>query len=173
MLYLEILLFIIIMTTMLSFISLAPWVPTKKKDLIRINKILKLKKWEKFLEMWCWTAKVCLYIAKNNPDSQIIWIELSPLFYTISKIKIFLSRTKNINIIYGNALKLNLENYNIIYIFGLPETITKKVFPKISKIKNKNFRLISYCFKMTNDYFKETKHKTENRFAIYEYKSSI
>jgi hypothetical protein len=56
---------------------------------------------------------------------------------------------------------MNLEQYDVIYVFGLPETVTKKVFPIIKNIKNKNFRLISYCFKMTNNHFKEFKHKPD------------
>lgn len=167
--YLEILFFIIFIISIFSFISLAPWVPTRWNDLERINDVIKLKPWEKFLEMWCWTAKVSLFMAKNNPNSNIIGIELSPLFYLISKIRVFFSNTKNIKIIYWNALKLDLEKFDVIYVFWLPETVTQKVFPRINKIKNKNFRFISYCFKMTNDYFKETRHKPINRNSIYEY----
>ncbi len=168
--YLEIFFYLLFGLFFFSFVSLAPWIPTKRNDLRRVNDIIKLKSWEKFLEMWCWTAKVSLFIAKNNPDAYITWIELSLFFYVISKVRIFFSWLDNIKIIYGNALKLDLEKYDVLYVFGLPETITNKLFPKINSVKNKNFRLVSYCFKMTNDYFKEIKYKPENRFAIYEYK---
>lgn len=167
--YLEIIIFILFTISVLSFLSIAPWVPTRNNDLDRINKIIQLKKWEKFLEMWCWNAKVSLYIAKNNPDCSIIGIELSPLFYLISKIRVLISWWDNIQIIYWNALKYNLSQFDIIYVFGLPETVSQKIFPKLSQINNINFRFISYCFKMTNSQFIETRHKIENRFAIYEY----
>ncbi len=165
----ELIIYIIFIISVLSFISLAPWVPTKNSDLDRINKIIKLKQAEKLLEMWTGTAKVSLYLASQNKDSYITGIELSPFFYLISKLRVYFSGLDNIEIIYWNALKLDLENYDAIYVFWLPETVTNKVFPKIKHIKNKNFRFISYCFKMTNTYFKETKHKTENKYAIYEY----
>lgn len=168
--YFEIILILIFIVSVASFLSLAPWVPTKKSDYKRIDDIIKLKPWEKFLEMWCWTSWVSLFIAKNNPHSKIIGVELSPFFYLISKLRILFSWLKNIEIKYWNALKLNLENYDIIYVFGLPETVTKKIFPKLSKIVNKKFRFVSYCFNMTNSYFKETKYKKDWVYAIYEYK---
>lgn len=168
--YFNLIFFIIFVISVLSFISLAPWVPTRKNDLNRVNDIIKLKKWEKFLEMWCWTAKVSIFIAKSNPESFVTWIELSPLFYLISKIRVYFSWLNNIEIKYWNALELDLEKFDVIYVFWLPETVTNKVFPKIKNIKSNNFRFISYCFKMTNNYFREIKHKPENMYAIYEYK---
>lgn len=163
-------LFIIFFISIYSFFSLAPWVPTLKKDLEKINKILLLKDNEKFLEMWCWTLRVSLYVAKNNPESFITGIEFSPFFYLISKIKVFFSWLKNIEVKFWNALNLDLEKFDAIYVFWLPETITNKIFPKLSKTKNKNFRFVSYCFQMQNDYFKENKYKEKNRYAIYQYK---
>ncbi len=120
--------------------------------------------------MWCWTSKVSLYIAKNNPDNFITAIELSSLLYFISKIKVYFNGSKNIEVIYWNALKLDLTKFDVIYVFWLPETVTKKILPHLSKNINEKFRFISYCFQMKNDYFIETKHKNENSYAIYEYK---
>ena len=161
--------YIILFTSIISFISLAPWVPTFKKDLWRINKILDLKKGESFIEIWSWTSWVSLFLAKNNLDSKITGIEYSPFFYLISKIRIYLSWLKNIKIIYWNALKIDLCKYDAIYIFWLPDSITNKIFPIISKNNNKNFRFVSYCFQMKNNYFKEKKYKVDWEFAIYEY----
>lgn len=168
--YIELTLLALFVLSVFSFLSLAPWIPTRCDDLKRINDIIKLKPWEKFLEMWCWTARVSIFIAKKNPESRITWIELSPFFYIISKINVYFSWLSNIEIKYWNALNKNLESFNVIYVFWLPETVTNKIFPKISKFKNKNFRFISYCFKMTNSYFKEIKHKPKMKYAIYEYR---
>lgn len=81
-----------------------------------------------------------------------------------------MSGLENIEILYGNALQLDLSLFDVIYVFGMPKTVTEKLFPKIEKIRNQNFRCISYCFKMTNDFFEETKHKMEKRNSIYEYR---
>jgi hypothetical protein len=52
----------------------------------------------------------------------------------------------------------------------MPETLKKKLFPKLKEKVNKNFRLISYCFPMKNDFFKEAIYAEKNRNSIYEYR---
>lgn len=168
--YTEFILFILFIVSVFSFFSLAPWLPTKKTDYKRINDILKLQKSEHFLEIWCGTAGVLLYVAKNNPNSTITGIELSPLFFILSRIRVALSRYNNITILYGNALKIDFKQFDAIYIFALPETITKKIVPKLSQIIDRKFRMVSYCFQMKNSIFIEKKYKPIGSYSIYEYK---
>lgn len=152
-----------------SFLSLAPWVPTRWDDLERIWNMIWLKKDDTFLEVWCGNARVCLYIAQRFPAAKIVGIELSPLMYIIAYIRVKLSRVKNIEIRYWNALKYDWSYYSVIYVFWLPETVTKKIFPKLKAQFRKDGRFFSYCFKMTNTYFHEIKHKQKGKYAIYEY----
>lgn len=168
--YLEILILILFIVSVFSFFSLAPFLPTKKSDLKRINKLINLKQWERFLEIWCWNSRVSLFIAKNNLESKVVWIEFSPFFYLISKIRVFLCPFKNIKIIYWNALNLDFKNYDVLYVFWLPETVTQKIFPKLKKEMKDNARFFSYCFRMTNDYFKEERIKEKETInTVYKY----
>lgn len=167
-------LFIIFLISIISFASLAPWVPTKTDDLQRIDKILKSKPCKNFLEMWCWTAWVSLYLAKNNKNTFFTWIELSPFFYLISKLRIYFSWQKNIKIIFWNALKLDFSKFDVVYVFWVPSSVTQKIYPKISEIKNPDFRFISYCFQIEKDnIFEETKHKEPWKLAIFEYRFKL
>lgn len=162
---------LIVLLSLFSFLSLAPFVPTKNSDLIRLLKIINLKKWEKFLEIGCGTGKVSLFFAKNFPQNEIVWIELSPLFYIISKIKVFFSGLKNIKIVYWNAMKLDFSKFDIFYVFWLPETVTNKLSPKLEREMKDTSRFYSYCFKMSNDKFDEVRHKESSVLnSIYEYK---
>lgn len=164
-------LLIILLVFFFSFFSLAPFLPTKTKDLERISNISKLKPWENFLEVWCWTAKVSIFVAKNNPENEIVWIELSPFLYVYSKIKSILLKQKNLKIIYWNALNLDFWKFDVIYIFWLDDTIKNKILPKIEKENRKNTRLLSYCFNPENEKFDQIKHKESNKeLAIFEYK---
>lgn len=168
--YILLIFYTVFIISVLSFLSLAPWVPTRKQDLERINNVVKLKKWENFLEIWCGTARVSIFIAKHNPESQVIWIELSPFLYLVSKIKVSFSRLNNIEIIYWNALKIYYSKYDVLYVFWLPETLKNKLFSKLKSEMKKWSRFVSYCFKMENDYFIEEKHKKDKQNNIYEYK---
>lgn len=168
--YLEITIYIIFVISVFSFLSLAPWLPTKNSDLERINSILKLKPKEKFLEVWCWTSRVSLYLAKKNPESEIVGIELSPFFFIVSKLKVLFNPLKNIKILYWNALNHNFHDYDVVYVFWLPETLKNKLLPKLKKELNLKSRFISYCFKMENIFFKEKKYKEEDILnSIYVY----
>ena len=168
--YIHIIIWIILLLSVLSFFSLAPWVPTKKSDLERIHKLLKLKPWERFLEIGCGTGWVSLYIAKHNPKSHITGVELSIIFYIISRIRVFFSRQRNIQILYANALKKDLSDYDALYVFGLPETISEKLEPKLKTELKKTARCISYCFQMKSDYFIEHKDKpSSDVYAMYIY----
>lgn len=156
-----------------SFFSLAPFVPTRTKDLDRINKILNLKKWERFLEIWSWTAKVSIFLAWKNPEAKIYSIELSPFFYIISKINSIIFYKKNLNIIYWNALNMDFSKFDVFYIFWLENTIKQKILPKFEKEAWKNAKLFSYCFNATNNNLKEIKHKnSQKELAIFEYKKN-
>ena len=170
-LYIQIIIWIFLIWV-LGFFSLAPFVPTRKSDLWRILKLIDLKENENFLEIWCWTAKVSIFIAQNYPNNQVVWIELSPIFYLISKIKVFFSWTKNLKIIFWNALNLNFWDYDVIYVFWLPQTITKKILPKLEKEMKQSSRFFSYCFQIESENnLVETKHKENPNFnSIYEYK---
>lgn len=165
----EILFLAVFAISVFSFASLAPWVPTRRKDFERIAGIVGLRDGERFLEIGCGTAGVSLYMARKHPSSKITGIELSPFFYAISKTRAAASGLKNVEILFGNALNLDLGAYDAVYVFGLPDTVTKKVFPKIRNV-GKNFRLFSYCFKMTNDRFMETVHKPDGELSVYEYR---
>lgn len=165
-----IIVFIILIIWVFSFFSLAPRVPTKNKDLEVISEVLDLKTNETFLEIWCWTAKVSLYLAKIYPESKIIWIELSPFLYLISKIKAKMQGLKNIEIIYWNALKLDLSDYDKIYMFWIEKTLKNIILPKLSKeLKPWSF-FYSYCFKMEWWNWKQEQiKKSKENISIFKY----
>lgn len=162
-------LFFLFILSVFSFFSLAPWCPTRKIDFSRINQVMKLKKWERLLDMWCGDSRVGIYLAQHNPEAHIVGIELSPILYIVSKIRVWFSGLHNIKIIYGNALNLELKSYDVIYIFWLPETVSEKVAPRLKNRVKESMRFISYSFRMTNDFLEEKKYMHKDQSNIYEY----
>jgi len=166
----NIILLIIVGTIFFAGVSLAPFVPSFNKDLNRINKAVKLKPWENFLEIWSGSARVSMNIAKNNPDNEIYAIELAlPLYlYSIIKNKFFWY--KNLKIMFGNALKLDFSNYDIIYIYGLIETVNNIIKPKILKEMKEKAVFISYVFSIKKwDYEYKLDKPTEKDLPIHIY----
>jgi hypothetical protein len=65
---------------------------------------------------------------------------------------------------------VDFSKYDVVYVYGMPETLTKKLFPRLKERVGEKFRLISYCFPMKNDFFEEKIYSEKNRNSIYEYK---
>jgi len=69
---------------------MAPWVPTRKKDIQRLLDILKLKKGENFLEIWTWDGRVSYAVAEKFSTANILGIELAfPVFIIAYFRKVF------------------------------------------------------------------------------------
>ncbi len=128
--------------------SLAPWVPTRKKDLERINKIANLKKGEIFYELGSGNGKVSYYIAKNNPDVKVHGFELSFPLLIYSKLINLFFKEKNLKFKLRNIFKQDLSKADVIYVFGMPKVLENKLKEKILKEVKKGTRIISYTFKI-------------------------
>lgn len=158
-----------------AWFSLAPWFPTKKQDLERLNKIADLKPGQKFLEVGCGDGRVCHYMAQKNPKAEIVGIELAILFYFISKIKSSFWRTKNCRISFGNALNKDFSEFDVIYVFGLTETVNEKLKTKLEKELRNDAMFVSYNFEMKSWKGKNKKDKPtpeSSSFYIYTKKSA-
>lgn len=167
----ESIIFLILIVWFFSFFSLAPFVPTRNKDLQRIAKIIQLQTGEVFLEIGSWTAKVSIFMAKYYPNNTIVGIEFSPFLYIVSKIRSFFSWQKNLHIIYGNALHLDFWKYDVFYLFGTPDSLKNKIIPKFQSESKKNARLFSYCFSFENSQLYEKRHKESDQdLSIFEYR---
>lgn len=141
-----IIILILLILTAYAWISLAPWVPTYKKDLERVNKIADLKPGDTFVEIGCGNGRVCTYIANKNPKSQVIGIELAFPFYLFTKIRTCLLGPDNLKIIFKDGLKYNINNVDVLYVYGLIKTVNNQIKNKVVKEMKKGSKLISYVF---------------------------
>ncbi|MCA9370959.1 MAG: class I SAM-dependent methyltransferase, partial [Candidatus Peregrinibacteria bacterium] len=117
----------------LAGLSLAPWVPTSRADFARINTHLKLKNGSVFYELGSGDGRVCRYIAKHNPQANVVGIELALPMYLIAVIQQKISPLKNLSYVHGNALTYNLSDADAIYTYALINTINEKLTPKFLK----------------------------------------
>lgn len=159
--------FIIALIFLLSLIFpsflIAPWVPCKKKDLERINRLAALKPGQVFCELGCGDGRVSRYIAKNNPESQIIGIELSvPIFLWAKLINLF-SGLNNMKIKFGDALRYDISNADTTYTFALMQTINGKLKSKFEKELKKGAKALSYAFDIKEWKGKTTIDKSNNK----------
>lgn len=174
-LFVFILIFLLLASAAYAAYRGAPWVPTWKKDLLRIEKLANLKKEEKFIELGCGTGRVCRYLAKTT-EAETFGIELSILQWMIAR---FLSSTSRLmssrakralasevegslrspapfskrrgvgrddsKFVLGDIFHHNLSQYDVIYMFLMPETY-KKLRDKLKSELKPGARVITYVW---------------------------
>jgi len=128
---------------------MAPWVPTRKRDIERLMKILDLKSWDIFFEIWCGDGRVSQAVAKSFPNAKILGLEIAyPIFLVAYMRKIFFG-PKNYRVMLWNAFKKDFGEYDIIYVYGMPDKMAEKIVPKFLAEAKKWAKLYSYVFSIT------------------------
>lgn len=155
--------------TLLPFISLAPWVPTRKKDLERIRRLADIKNGEAFYDLGSGDGRLVLYMARNHPASRSIGIELFWPAALFAWIKSRLSGLDNADLYFANALKTDLKGGDVIFLFAMPESLTKKLAVKLKNELKPGSRVITYSFSFSGWTPVKIDKPSNNDLSIYLY----
>lgn len=166
-LFVQILLVAALLSFVVAAISIAPWVPTKKSDLLRVHTLAKLKKWETFFELWCGDGRVSHYIAEHNPQANVIGIELCFPLYIVARVRQFLSPQSNLTLKFGDGFTQDLSGVQVVYVFWVPESM-KSLQKKFERELKTGARILSYVCDMEKWKWTHQKHKpTQTQLSIY------
>jgi hypothetical protein len=101
-----------------------PFVPSTDYKTKKLIEILKIKKWQSFVDLWCWDWKILEAVKDKFPEALVYWIENSPKPYNLA-----LKRRKrnnlDYNLIQNNFFKEDFSIYDIIYSFLIPYLMNK------------------------------------------------
>ena len=148
-LYWQIILLLIIFSLAWAGLSLAPWVPTWRKDLPRILKLANLQPGQTFYDLGCGDGKVVFYVSQNS-SGQVIGLEAAWPFYLWCKLKQLIFHHNNLSIRLKNLYKADLKDADVVYVFGTPKKINSKLEPKLKKELKPGSLVISYAFPISN-----------------------
>lgn len=130
----------------ISAVSFAPWVPTKKIDVSRALGLAQIKDGQIIYDLGCGTGTVLLEAAQKY-SIKAIGFELSWPFYLVCLIRKKLGRFRgSLTFRMKNFFSQNLSEADIVYIFGMPATISKKLKPKFERELKPGTKVISYVF---------------------------
>lgn len=123
----------------------AIWIPTKKKDYERIAELSGLRHGMVFYDLGSGSADLLFYLSKKY-KIKCVGIEISPVLYLYSNIKsIFF---KNVRVRYGNFLKHDLSEADVIYAFLLPKMYEKLREKLCNNVGNKSLIILpAWSFK--------------------------
>ncbi len=162
--------FVILLTFAWTCLSLAPWVPTRKRDLERICRLANLQAGEKFYDLGCGDGRLVFYTAKNY-QTDSVGIELALPFFIICIIRQWLAKNKNIKFRFKNLYNENLAGADVVFFFSASsKKITEKLQTKLKTELKPSARIISYVFPILNWPATKISKPTDDDLPIYLYK---
>lgn len=151
-----------------SVLSFAPWLPSRRRDLSRIFKLADLKPGQIFYDLGCGDGKVVLFAA-DHFKALIIGLEISLPFYLICQLRKFFRQRSNLIFKFKNLFKEDLSAADVVYFFGIPEKINRRLVSKLKKELKPGAKIISYSFKLNDWTAKIIDRPTKNDLPIYLY----
>lgn len=149
-------------------IAVAPWVPSKKKDLERIFKVARLKPGEVFYDLGCGDGRL-VFLANQKFQAKAIGVETSLFLILFCKIRRIFHPNKDIVFKYKSMFKEDLSRADVVYTYLLPKTLEKKLKDKFKKELKPGARVISYVFAIKGLEPKAVDKPEQKSSAIYLY----
>ncbi|OGF34978.1 hypothetical protein A2303_07435 [Candidatus Falkowbacteria bacterium RIFOXYB2_FULL_47_14] len=137
---------VILGTTAIASGSLAPWVPTRRKDLRRIYRLASIRSGEIFYDLGAGDGRVAFYIARHS-GGRVVGIELSLLFYLLCFVKRALSGVKNLSFRFRDIYGEDLTDADAVFVFPASRRALRgKLSEKLKQELKLGARVITYVF---------------------------
>jgi SAM-dependent methyltransferase len=166
MLFLYLIIFIILISVAYTTYSLAPWVPSFKKDFPRICALANFQENDKFYDLGCGNGSLILYAGKHYPI-QAIGLELSIPLFLLCKFRQI--SAKNVTFYFQNILNADFSNADVVYLFPLWKKTIKKLKIKMEKELKPGTRVITYTFPIDGWIPEKINKPTDKDLSIYLY----
>lgn len=169
---------IIVVSVAISFwmiytiLSLAPWFPTRRCDIERIDRLANLQPGDTFHDIGSGDGRVIFALAKKYPQCSFYGYELSFWLFLYSWIILKIGRYDNIAITFGNGLHQNYREASVVYVFATQKTLNDKPMKNVLEQLPPIARLLSYNFHIENWTGQSQKDKQTGRTPIYKYTKS-
>ncbi len=125
-----------------------PYVPSNMKMLRRALQELSLTSSDRFIDIGSGDGRAVIVAAKQF-GLRADGIEIAPVLCWWAMMRTWLAGVRSkTQIICGDLYQLDLSNYSIIYIFGLPTNIQTKVYEKLQHECKSGTYIISYSFSL-------------------------
>lgn len=157
---------LIVGTAAYAGLRAAPWVPTKKKDVLRFLGLAKIKSGEKFYDLGCGDGRFVSAATRAGADA--VGYEISLLPYFLAKLRGLFLRNKNYKILYKDFWKQDLKDADVVYIFLMPDAF-EKLKAKFTKELKPGARVISLVWPIKG-WEPSQVSKEDGRVSLYLYK---
>ncbi len=104
----------------------------------------------KILDLWCGNWKILRFFNSNiEQKTSLVWYDINLLAILYGKLINLLHKQSNIKLYCKNFNKSKIQNFDIIYLYLLPQQLAK-IENRIFKNKSSSSIIISNSFKFKN-----------------------
>lgn len=140
----------------------SPWWRTNKEIARAACRIGRIGKKDRVYELGSGDGSF-LIVAAEEFGAKSVGIEIDPLRYFISKIRVTFSRSQ-VKVCNSNFFNVSLKDATIIYAYLVPKALNRLI-PKLKKELKPGTKFISYRYQMK---LKLIKKDTKNELFLYE-----
>lgn len=134
----------VVVASLLTALSFAPWVPTRSMDVARVVRLATLSPGDRFVELGCGDARV-LVAAASLPGVRAAGVELSLPLAIAAWVRIARSRS-TARVIWGSLYRFDLRGASVVYCFGMPYRLSERFAAKLRAELSTGARVLSYAF---------------------------
>ncbi len=148
-----------------AFYSLAPWIPSKTTMVAQALASIHPQPGMRFADLGLGYGRVVFYVWRKYRLAATGY-EISPLPYALAKLRQLFYRGASVNIVLQDLYAAPLGTFDIIFVYGLPDTINQKIGPKLTREAKPGTYVISYNFSFdTKKPLKEFHERWRNVFV--------
>ena len=140
-----ILLLVSLLAYMVVIRRFAPWVPTRRRDLARIVRLLQLQKWDICYDLGSGDGTVALALAKYS-HAKVIGIELFPPLYLIALLRSYFQKGNTPRFFLGDMKHHDISDATHVYVFWMGSTLNHDMVSFLRKKVRPGTLILSYIF---------------------------
>jgi len=134
-------------TSMLvPFLSLAPWLPTRDKDIRRALALARLRPGERFYDLGCGDGRVVAAAAELGAEA--VGLEISLAMWLVCRVRQTFGFADGAVFRLKNLFGQDLSDADVVYVYGMPEANARQLRPKLEKELKPGARVITYAFRI-------------------------
>ena len=151
-----------LLSSLLTYLFGAPWVPTPKKIVRKMLTMAEVKPGEVVYDLGSGDGRIVM-IAANEFGANAVGLEINPLWVLWNKL--ISLRSRNVKIIWANFFNVDLGKADVVTLYLWQDT-NDRLKSKLEKELKRGSRVVSHAF-IFNGWAPD---KIDNKLKIYSYR---
>jgi SAM-dependent methyltransferase len=136
----------IAVSMLVPFLSLAPWLPTRSRDIERALTLAQLKPGERFYDLGCGDGRVVAAAVRRG--AKAVGFEISLGMWLVCQVRQALGSARGAIFSLKNLFGQDLSDADVVYVYGMPEANARRLRPKLEAELRPGTRVVAYAFRL-------------------------